>query len=57
MVPHVSGGTRCHAWFNANDPVPYTLDMINEPLPSVSTTEAVPYGDASQGYNQPSSVV
>ena len=51
MVPRVSGVTGCHAWFNANEAVPCTLDMINEPLPSVSPTEEVPYGDACQGYD------
>ena len=29
MVPHVRGTINRPAWFNANDPVPYTLDMIN----------------------------
>ena len=56
MVPPLRGTTNRPAWFNANEAVPYTLDMINEPLPSVSPTEAVPYGDASQAYNQPSCV-
>ena len=57
MVTHLRGTINRPPWFNANQTVPYTLNMINEPLPSVSLTEAVPHGDASQGYNQPSCVV